>query len=71
MRTITLDILDDKALNLLKDLELLKVIRIRKDSATEVKAPHSELISKYKGAMQKQSISEVNQQLDEIRNEWE
>ena len=31
MKTVTLDILDDHAFNLLKDLELLKVIRLRKD----------------------------------------
>lgn len=34
MRTITLDILDDHAFNLLKDLEKLKVIRLRKDEKT-------------------------------------
>lgn len=32
MKTVTLDILDDKAFNLLKDLEKLKVIRLRKDT---------------------------------------
>jgi len=32
MKTVTLDILDDKAFNLRKDLEKLKVIRLRKDT---------------------------------------
>lgn len=70
MRTITLDILNDKALDLLKDLELLKVIRLRKDAA----APQDlskDLISKYKGAMQKQPISDIEEQLNNIRNEWD
>jgi len=70
MRTITLDILNDKALNLLKDLELLKVIRLRKDSNTP-SISSNDLISKYKGSMQKQPISEVDDQLNNIRNEWE
>jgi len=70
MRTITLDILNDKAFDLLKDLELLKVIRLRKDSIVS-EEPKTNLIAKYKGSMQKQSISEVDQQLDDIRNEWE
>lgn len=33
MKTVTLDILNDHAYNLLKDLEKLKVIRLRKDNA--------------------------------------
>ncbi len=70
MRTITLDILNDKAFDLLKNLELLKVIRLRKDSIVS-EEPKINLISKYKGSMQKQSISDVDQQLDDIRNEWE
>ncbi|WP_316846183.1 hypothetical protein [Pedobacter psychrodurus] len=70
MRTITLDILNDKALNLLKDLELLKVIRLRKDSNTS-NVLSNDLIAKYKGTMQKQPISEVDEQLNNIRNEWE
>jgi hypothetical protein len=70
MRTITLDILNDKALSLLKDLELLKVIRLRKDSNTS-NVSSNDLISKYKGAMKKQPISDVDDQLNSIRNEWE
>ncbi|GAA4206723.1 hypothetical protein GCM10022289_28000 [Pedobacter jeongneungensis] len=70
MRTVTLDILNDKALDLLKDLELLKVIRLRRDSDVQ-DVFGNDLISKYKGAMQKQPISEVDEQLNNIRNEWE
>ncbi|WP_090502604.1 hypothetical protein [Pedobacter terrae] len=70
MRTITLDILNDKALDLLRDLELLKVIRLRKDSSAQ-DISINDLISKYKGSMQKQPISDVDDQLNSIRNEWE
>ena len=32
MRTVTLEILNEKAMNLLRDLEQLKLLRFRKDS---------------------------------------
>lgn len=51
MRTITLDILNEKALDLLKDLEMLKVIRLRRNNAVDDNTQNKELILKYKGAM--------------------
>jgi len=68
MRTITIDIINEKVLNLLRDLELLKLIRLHKDKS-EVK-PKTNWLN-YKGAMSKQSLDNVNQQLNELRNEWE
>ena len=69
MRTITLDILNDKALNLLKDLESLKLIRLRKDKVTVDSGIN--LVSKYKGAMSRQPIDEIEKQLNDLRNEWQ
>ncbi|MEZ4684712.1 MAG: type II toxin-antitoxin system VapC family toxin [Bacteroidia bacterium] len=66
MYTVTIDIINHKVLKLLQDLELLQLIRLRKD-----KAPHEgQNINwqKYKGAMSKQSLNEVDQQLNELRN---
>ncbi|WP_029281613.1 hypothetical protein [Pedobacter sp. R20-19] len=70
MRTVTLDILDDNALNLLKDLELLKVIRLRRDNQQE-NLSSEDLVKKYKGSMVPQSKDEVDNQLNNLRNEWE
>lgn len=67
MRTLTIDILHEKALNLLKDLELLTLIKIRHDNRAEASTDWS----KYKGAMSKQSLEEVNLQLNELRSEWD
>ncbi|NJN26344.1 MAG: hypothetical protein HC819_10375 [Cyclobacteriaceae bacterium] len=67
MRTITIDIINEKAIHLLQDLELLKLIRLRKENASQKGTDWG----KYKGAMSKQPISEVDQQLNELRNEWE
>lgn len=69
MRTITIDIINEKALNLLRDLELLKLIRLRKDRPGE--KPAAMDWTKYKGAMSKQPLDEIDQQLNELRSEWE
>lgn len=68
MKTVTLDILDDKALNLLKDLELLNIIRVRREKTDKVR--NENLVIKYKGAMTSQPLLEIEQQLDDLRNEW-
>jgi len=54
MQTVTIDIINSKALKLLQDLELLKLIRLRKEKKSVVEIPN-EWSSKYKGAMSKQS----------------
>lgn len=66
MKTITIDILNDRAMDLLRDLELLKVIRLRKE-----KNEHTNLVTKFKGSMSKQPLIEVDKQLNDLRNEWE
>lgn len=69
MKTITIDIINKKAIKLLQDLELLQLIRMRKE-----KTPPEVAINwaaKYKGAMTKQSLSDTDNQLKEIRNAWE
>ncbi len=42
--------------------------RMRKDSTGQKPGTYW---SKYKGAMSKQSLSDIDQQLNELRNEWE
>ncbi len=67
IRTVTIDIINEKALKLLQDLELLQLIRVHKEKPT----PDSKNWERYKGAMTKQPISELDNQLDELRNAWE
>ncbi len=69
IRTVTIDIINEKALNLLKDLELMKLIRLRRDQA-EVEKP-VDWQAKYKGAMTKEPLAKVDEQLNELRNDWE
>jgi hypothetical protein len=70
MKTITLDILDDGAINLLKDLEALKVIRLHDDKIKPT-TPLSNLAEKYSGKMSQQSLEEIDKQLNDLRNEWD
>jgi hypothetical protein len=69
MQTIIIDILNDKALNLLYDLELLQLIRLRKKKHQNI--PLDNWAAKYKGAMQKQSISEIENQTNSLRSAWD
>ena len=65
IQTVTLDIINEKALNLLQDLEQLDLIRMHKDVLE--KSNRKSL----KGAMTKQSIDDIENQLSELRNEWD
>ena len=69
MKTITLDILKDEAINLLKDLEALDIIRIQ--SENKGNQNKEGLSKKYGGVMTKQSIEEIDKQLKELRDEWD
>ncbi len=69
MQTVTVDIINEKALSLLKDLEGLKLIRIRKNIVEQKVSLNS--TAKYKGAMKKQAIEDIDHQLNELRQSWE
>ena len=69
MQTITIDIINNKAVRLLHDLELLQLIRVRSEKQNLVDS--IDWAAKYKGAMTKQPISDIDDQLNELRNEWE
>ena len=70
MKTITIDIINDKAIQLLKDLESLQLIRLRKEKSIETENI-TNWAAKYKGAMQKQPAIEIDNQLNDLRNAWE
>ncbi|MCF8426621.1 MAG: hypothetical protein K9H61_08010 [Bacteroidia bacterium] len=69
MQTITIDIINNKAIKLLQDLELLQLIRLRKENQEPLAETNWEL--KYKGSMTKQSNFEIDNQLKELRDGWE
>lgn len=69
MQTVTIDILNNKAVKLLQDLELLQLIRMRREKTPP--ATQINWAAKYKGAMTKQPLTDIDNQLNELRNEWE
>jgi hypothetical protein len=69
IKTLTIDIINDKAVRLIQDMEHLKLIRVRKE-----KNKKSEMIdwaAEYKGAMERQSLNDIDNQLNELRSSWE
>jgi len=65
MQTLTIDILNEKAVKLIQEMELMKLIRIRKEKTYQEKTVNR--AAKYRGAMQKQQLNEVDDQLNELR----
>nr|MBK9649933.1 hypothetical protein [Bacteroidota bacterium] len=70
MQTITIDIINNKVIKLLQDLEALQLIRLRND-LTKLETAPSKWAVKYKGAMSKQPIADIENQLKEMRGEWD
>ncbi len=69
MKTVTLDILNEKALNLLKDLELLNLIRFRKEKK-EVASSKIKLSDKYRGIISKEQGQDLKLHIKQMRSEW-
>ena len=68
MHTILIDVIDERAINLLRDLETLQLIRLREQGETEEPVVDWKA---YKGTMSKQSLDTIDKQLDELRDAWE
>ncbi|MBK7475257.1 MAG: hypothetical protein KBG02_01010 [Haliscomenobacter sp.] len=68
VKTITIEIINERVLKLLEELELLQLIRLRKE---KTQPPPINWQERYKGALSKQPLAEVDHQLNELRNEWE
>ncbi len=68
IQTVTIDIINEKAIPLLHDLELLQLIRVRKEKVITATPDWATL---YKGAMSKQPLNDIESQLNELRNGWE
>jgi len=69
MKTITIDIISEKAIKLLQDLESLHLIKMRNEKNSN--KGDTNWVAKYKGIMSKQSVSEIDAQLNNLRSEWE
>jgi hypothetical protein len=69
IKTLTIDIINEKAVKLIQDMELRKLIRVRKKSIKKEESIN--WAEKYKGAMEKQPLNEVDNQLTDLRSSCE
>ena len=68
IQSMKIDIMNDKVLKLLQDLEHLELIRLYNGKS---KTEKNKGVIKYKGTMTKQSQFDIDSQLNELRNSWE
>lgn len=68
MKTVIVELRNNNALRLLKDLELANIIRVLDEDTREEKTRLSKSI---RGAISKERAKELNEQLNKMRNEWE
>ncbi len=76
MQTFVVEVLDEKAVPLLRDLENLDVIRLipQESKATEPTAPNrrsSRLSEQFWGVISPELATDLHRQLDEMRSESE
>ena len=69
IKTLTIDIINDKAVRLIQDMEHQKLIRVRKEK--NIKSEMIDWAAEYKGAMERQSLNDIDNQLNELRSSWE
>jgi hypothetical protein len=65
-QSMTVEIINEGAMSLLRDMEYLRLIRVSRNEPLKKTD-----WNKYKGAMTGQGIDKINEQLNELRNAWE
>lgn len=68
MKTVTVELRNNNALRLLKDLELANIIRVLDKDKKKQK---TKLSASLRGSISKERAKELNEQLKQMRNEWE
>ncbi|MFZ4544691.1 MAG: hypothetical protein ACOYOA_11615 [Saprospiraceae bacterium] len=68
---VTVELLNEHALNLLQELEHMKVIRFLNPDKNSTANPLPFSKSKFAGRLSKESAEKMHLQLNEMRGEWE
>jgi hypothetical protein len=66
METLVVELTHKNALQLLKDLEALDIIRLR----GEKDLPKKKLSEKYRGVLPKEAGEDLVNHVNQVRNEW-
>ncbi len=67
MDTMLIQLTNQKAAGLLRELEELHIIKVLKENATPVK---HKLSGKYKGIISKEDGLKLNEHIKQMRSEW-
>jgi len=68
MRTVTVELRNNNALRLLKDLEIANIIRVLDEG---IGNERTKLSARLRGAISKERAKELSEQLNQMRCEWE
>jgi hypothetical protein len=68
MNTMLIQLTNQKAVGLLHELEELQLIKVLKENVESVTRPR--LSDKYKGIISKEQGKELNEHIQQMRNEW-
>lgn len=71
MQVITVEIINDKALQLLQDLEALNLIRLVDESSPESIPSEALGKSRFAGRISPETAASLHLQLQQMREEWE
>ena len=66
MNTITVELINNHAMQLLQDLEAMHIIKLLK-TETDSKP---KLSNKYRGILTKEQGEDLNKHINQMRNEW-
>lgn len=66
MQIITVELLNDHALNLLRQLEQLKILRL-----VSAESQTDKPMRQWAGSISKETAAKMLQEVDQSRNEWE
>ena len=68
---VTIELLNDHALNLLRDLEQMSIIRFLKTETTVNTSSSQSPKSRFAGRISEATAEELHLQLNEMREEWD
>ncbi len=70
MQTFVVEVLNEKAVPLLRDLENLDIIRLIPQGQQPEEQPGPTLSEQFRGSISKDLAADLHRQLTEMRNEW-
>ncbi len=71
MKTLTIDVLNDKVITLLKELETLKLIKIINTKTVNNRLPARKKVSDYKGIIPDDLGKKMQEYIWQSRDEWQ